>query len=145
VLRNEIRELALSFHNLRIRSRIWLLSGLLDNEIDRSTLRVFFAVCRSELNELFGTESAAIYAPLGADGESEQGDFPLHADLYPPSLLLNIFDSVPTDTSGGSIFCNRLLFSSTIANFQRNPGLTSAAGPNTFWRGCCDFYRDSRT
>ncbi len=33
-----------------------------------------------------------------------QGDFPLHSDLYPPAILFNVFDRVPDDNSGASLF-----------------------------------------
>jgi len=44
----------------------------------------------------------SVGAPLASLGKSE-GEFPLHADLYRPEVLLNVFDAIPADGSGRSL------------------------------------------
>lgn len=112
-MRRMLSRLTECLHAIRCRSRLWLFDGLIDAEIDGRTLRAFLAICRSELVKLARDPASAIYQPLGYPSGSEftptdQGDFPLHADLYPPAFLFNIFDNVPADGSGASVFCERL-------------------------------------
>lgn len=53
--------------------------------------------------ELAGDDRAAMYTPLAQTGR-HVADFPLHADLYLPKLLFNVFDHVAEDDSGASLF-----------------------------------------
>jgi len=41
----------------------------------------------------------ALYAPLTP---GNNGEFPLHCDMYIPKRLFNVFDDVPDDDSGAS-------------------------------------------
>jgi hypothetical protein len=94
-----VRSLAAS----RPRREIVLMDGMLSRDIDATRLHALFALLRGALVELAGDERAAMYAPLGEVG-TRAGGFLLHADLYVPSILFNVFDQVPPDESGGSIF-----------------------------------------
>ena len=93
-----------SFQRLRVPSGITCFDQLMDESIDTHTIRSLFAYIRDRLVTLTGDPLAAIYAPLGAVGGPAQGDFPLHSDLYPPAVLFNVFDLVPGDGSGASLF-----------------------------------------
>lgn len=53
--------------------------------------------------------------------------FALHADLYPPMFLLNIFDDVPSDSSGASLFLPAERFFESIHSLQCIPGDIKAA------------------
>ena len=77
--------------------------GLLNDEFTGEHLHKFFAVLRLILVGSSGQEMAAMYAPLGYVGRKAKG-FPLHADLYVPNILWNVFDQVPEDGSGASTF-----------------------------------------
>lgn len=96
--------LAMSFQRLRVPEEITLFNRLIDESIDTCTVRSLFAYIRDRIVSLTGDTCAAIYAPLGAAGGAAQGDFPLHSDLYPPAILFNVFDRVPDDDSGASLF-----------------------------------------
>lgn len=61
-----------------------------------------FALLRAALEEAAGDQWAALYAPLAGVGTT-QGEFLLHADLYVPNVLFNVFENVPRDGSGRSI------------------------------------------
>lgn len=104
VLKQDLEAAADAFlHFPRFEGMIGL-DRLMDDQINGNVLRSFFSVLRSMIASTTGDELAAIYAPLGATGASRQGEFPLHSDLYPPVYLLNVFDNVPSDHSGASIF-----------------------------------------
>ncbi len=102
-LRQHIDSIAMAFHRIRTETGLLLFDNLMDQCIDGNTIRSLFALVRSTLVAKTGDSMVAIYAPLGAVGGTAQGDFPLHADLYPPAYLLNVFDHVPSDGSGASL------------------------------------------
>jgi hypothetical protein len=104
LMQTKMDELVNSFQHLRVPRGITCLDQLMDKSIDTSTIRSLFAYIRDRLVTLTGDPVAAIYAPLGAVGGTAQGEFPLHSDLYPPAVLFNIFDVVPGDGSGDSLF-----------------------------------------
>lgn len=83
--------------------QVFLLTGLLDELASGVTLRFVLAALREAIVELFEDEHAAYYAPLGSTG-SGAGAFAAHSDLYVPELLLNIFEDVPEDETGASVF-----------------------------------------
>jgi hypothetical protein len=79
------------------------LDGLLTDGLSRKSVHLLFAAMRETAVSVLGDSRAALYNPLGSFGKNS-GDFPLHADLYAPRFLFNIFDDVPADGSGASIF-----------------------------------------
>ena len=66
-------------------------------------LHILFASLRHEIARAADNHMAALYAPLGSVGPTA-GEFPLHADLYIPEILFNVFEEVPTDGTGASVF-----------------------------------------
>jgi hypothetical protein len=82
---------------------IMLFTDLLDQDIDGFILRRLFAMLRFGIARSLSDERFSLYAPLGTTGAGA-GDFDLHADLYLPELLFNVFEEVPGDSSGASIF-----------------------------------------
>jgi len=86
---------------------IMLFTGLLDGPLDGFLLRRLFALMRDGVAAVLRDERYSLYAPLGATGRYA-GDFTLHADLYLPELLFNVFEEVPADSSGASIFLHIL-------------------------------------
>jgi len=109
-------------HRLATPSPI-LFSNLLGPNISRPALRVALAGARTTIVQLTGDQRSAIYAPLGIVGETEQEEFPLHADLYPPALLLNVFDDVPDDDSGASIFLPAAKLTRAVGELLDMPNL----------------------
>jgi hypothetical protein len=100
----QVKQVVRALYELKPRAGIVLFDRLFDSRIDGKVLRLLLAAARNELVKMAGDSRAAIYAPLGASGGAEQGDFPIHADLYRPVILWNIFDNVPADGSGASLF-----------------------------------------
>jgi hypothetical protein len=82
---------------------IMLFTGLLDRRLDGHLVRRLFALLRVSVAAVLHDERFSLYAPLGMTG-SHVRDFALHADLYMPELLFNVFENVPADASGASTF-----------------------------------------
>jgi hypothetical protein len=103
-LRDGLGAAARAFHRLSPARGVTFFDRILDDRINGHALATFLGALRNRMVEMTGDELTAIYAPLGATGEAEQGEFPLHSDLYPPVFLFNIFDRVGKDSSGASLF-----------------------------------------
>lgn len=99
----ELRRYAEGLTRLEPGDRLYLLDGLLDEDLDGLGLRALLAALRDALVREQRDPHAALYAPLGSTGPSS-GHFRLHADLYLPHKMMNIFDQVPGDRSGASLF-----------------------------------------
>ena len=102
---------------------IAFLSGLFDDDFGPRGLHTFFAGLRAVLVELSGDPGDALYSPLGVTGP-RAGSFRLHADLYGPEVLLNVFDKVPGDGSGESVFLSVPEFASILSE---TPTMTADA------------------
>jgi len=120
-LQRKLNQLASGFLDIATVSEVVLLRRILDEQIDGPCIASFFAWVRTSLVEVTGEPNAAIYAPLGAVGGTAQGDFPLHADLYVPQFLLNVFDRVPKDGSGASLFLASTELLASIAKLRSIP------------------------
>lgn len=105
---------------MRVSTRIVLLTELLDDGVDGVALHHLFAWLRDDIARRRRHPFGALYAPLGTIGPTA-GDFPLHADLYPPELLFNVFDDVPDDGSGTSLFMPMPCFVRTLPQIERLP------------------------
>jgi hypothetical protein len=102
-IRRSTREYALDLFRMPKPRRIMLLTDLFDDVLDSRCLRILLAMFRSELARAWGDPRFALNSPLSFGTRKDTG-FALHSDLYLPEMLLNIFDKVPTDSSGASIF-----------------------------------------
>lgn len=102
-LGRELNEFARSLMSSVSRGMFVCLDGLLDGACGRRGLHLLFAAMRESIVTQRNDPRAALYNPLGSTGPDE-GDFPLHADLYAPRFLFNVFDDVPGDGSGASVF-----------------------------------------
>jgi hypothetical protein len=80
---------------------IFLFRDLLNKEFRGEQLGKFLTAMREVMVFLTGELHEALYAPLSWVGPKAD-EFPLHADLYAPNLLWNIFDRVPRDGSGAA-------------------------------------------
>src|SRR5262249_18724599 len=85
-------------------------TGLLDDKISGASVHFLFAALRDWFVRRTNSAWSAVHAPLSTVGANVAG-FPLHCDMYIPEILWNVFDEVPSDTSGASTFLpvNRLL------------------------------------
>jgi hypothetical protein len=95
-------QIARALMKLRIKRDALLFRELLDGKFGRKSLVHLWAVLRDCIVGQTGQPMTALYAPLSYVGRSA-GQFPLHADLYAPQYLWNVFDSVPTDGSGAAL------------------------------------------
>ena len=82
---------------------LFFFDGLLSRAYGRRAIHLLFAALREVFVAEYRDPRAALHSPLGS-GRSDQGEFPLHADLYVPRYLFNIFDHIPLDGSGASVF-----------------------------------------
>lgn len=104
-LRRQCAVFAKSLYLTRPDRRLIFFDGILTDEIKTKEIHTLFALLRGAIIELTHDERAALYSPLADAGrKGSGGEFPLHADLYVPQILLNIFNNVPTDNSGASTF-----------------------------------------
>jgi len=99
----ELHRYAYTLTELEPGDELILLDGLIGNGLDGLELRDLLAALRDAVVRERGDQQAALYAPLGSTGPTS-GQFRLHADLYVPHKMMNIFDQVPTDGSGTSLF-----------------------------------------
>lgn len=88
---------------LNISDRIMFLTDLIDETISGNMLRTIFACFRDTHTLLSKDNTSALYAPLGKIGK-RAGEFFLHADLYGPDMLFNVYEEVPDDETGASTF-----------------------------------------
>ena len=105
-------------------TKIMLFDGLIGPALSSSQLHSLFAILRGTLAHLCGNEIFAMYAPLGNVGKWA-GDAPLHADLYAPQYLFNVFDVVSSDDSGASIFLSFPMLRSLLAIIRHLPAETA--------------------
>jgi hypothetical protein len=94
--------------------RVVLFDGLLSEPIDSAALTILLAALRDALVRVHGEPEAALYAPLGSTGP-DAGRFNLHADLYVPHKLMNVFEDVPTDGSGAALFLSAASLMAALA------------------------------
>jgi hypothetical protein len=80
---------------------LFFVRGLITDRISARAVHYLFAVTRDAIAGQSGKKWAALYTPLTT---ATQGEFPLHSDLYVPEILFNVFDEVPCDGSGTSVF-----------------------------------------
>jgi hypothetical protein len=85
--------LANELHTLRPPSDVIFFSDIFGAELNRHSLSLLVAAIRDAIVRITGDYRSALYTPLGSTGRAASG-FPLHADLYVPEMLLNIFDDV---------------------------------------------------
>jgi hypothetical protein len=70
-------------------------------DVGGPNVRFLFALLRQLLGEIAGDPSVALYIPISMAGDAD-GTFPLHADLFPPQVLLNVFVDAPDRPEGAT-------------------------------------------
>lgn len=110
---------AKDLYKLEVKNKIFFLTGLFDI-LSKDQLHILFAYLRSLIVYVEKNEMACLYAPLGSTGIDEK-DFSLHADLYIPYILFNVFEDVPNDESGKSIFLSVSKFKKIVHNTELMP------------------------
>lgn len=105
----ELHRMSEGLQGIDPENQILFFGELLNDEFTGQHLHKLFSVLRLILADTSGQQMAAMYAPLGYVGRKGKG-FPLHADLYFPNMLWNVFDQVPGDGSGASTFLPASIF-----------------------------------
>ena len=98
----EFKLFAQSLYNLDVANRLMLFTDMLNDELDGSTLRRLYGLLRDALVSFSKDPLSAMCQPIKAQKVGK--DFPLHSDLYIPVILFNIFQDVPNDARGSSLF-----------------------------------------
>lgn len=116
-LAESLNSFVLGLYDLDVGGRLMLLDGLLDDKFDGRGLHLLFTYARDVLSALMNDPMGALYTPLSG----RQGEFPLHADLYIPQILFNVFEKVPADTSGTSLFLSVPVFKKLLREVDSLP------------------------
>ena len=95
---------------------------MLSPTLNSNEIRAVFALLRVAFIEQEGNPAASLYSPVSP--EKNDPGFNLHADLYLPTKLWLIFDDVPDDGSGASLFLTR---KQLLRSMQTVPGVPKKA------------------
>jgi hypothetical protein len=118
VLREELLLLASSLRLAGPGGRLMLFTGLLDDYLEGDRLQFLFAGLRAAMVRMTGDRLAALHVPLDS---ADRKDFPLHADLYPPPILFNVFDGVDVGNRGASIFLKTSVLKGRLSRIAEMP------------------------
>jgi hypothetical protein len=110
---------ASNLHGWPVRSGLWLFRGMLDPPLEAGNIRALFALLRASLVTRARDSRAALYAPVSP--ERKDHGFKLHADLFLTTRLWLIFDDVPEDGTGASLFLSRGDLLSTLRTQKEIP------------------------
>lgn len=114
-------EFARALYELPTPSGLLLLTGVFGDFFESTLAPQFASLLREALVLLSRDPLSALYVPLEDTIGVSAGDFPLHADLYLPELLLNIFEDVPPGPSGKSLFLSRDAFLQMLHDCKELP------------------------
>jgi hypothetical protein len=89
----------------RARRQCWFFRDMLDPPFHAGRIRPVIAALRTALCALARDKRAALYAPVSP--ERKDIGFNLHADLFLTTRLWLVFDEVPDDETGASLFLSR--------------------------------------
>lgn len=129
-LRAGLVRFARQLRRLKAPSRIVLLTDLFDDQITGPSLHTLFAAVRAQLIAISGVDRSALYAPVTGSRLA----FPLHADLWHPELLLNVFDHSASEMGGASLFLRKRTLLALLASQQSMPSVVRDEIRNCFGR-----------
>ena len=101
-LARELISFSKCLYNFDVSDRLFLFTDMLDDDLDGRNLGYLFAFFRAALVSLSNDPLSALYQPIKRQKRAKA--FPLHSDLYIPVILFNVFQEVPNDSSGASLF-----------------------------------------
>lgn len=81
--------------------QIFFMTGLSCKE-EGWTIHSIFALLRALIARATRNPWSVMHAPLSSVGKNA-GDFKLHADLYQPTVLFNVFEQLPDDGTGRTL------------------------------------------
>ena len=103
--RNKLFAFAAQLRDGPYREDLYFFRDMLGPPFDTRRIRVVFAMLRMALVMQADDERAALYSPVATE-RSDPG-FELHADLFLTTRVWLIFDDVPDDGRGASLFLSR--------------------------------------
>ena len=121
--RAKLLNFARGLYMVRPAGQVLLFDDLICDYLDGPRLHRLFACLRGAIVEAAGDELAAMYSPLVSDVGKKNLGFPLHADLFIPRVLFNVFDAVPSDDSGASIFLPVATLKSILSQAPKLPSI----------------------
>ncbi|MGY1821634.1 hypothetical protein [Geodermatophilus sp. SYSU D00079] len=80
-----------------------------------SHLSAFLAALKGAIAEASDHHTTSMKAPIGMGSGSEDGSFPLHADIFPGRYLLNVFNEPAPDRQGASLLMSVAEFGTLAA------------------------------
>lgn len=98
---NKLKPYIANLYNFPIGEEVHCFSDLINETITALDFHTIFALLRAGIVETQNNQMEALYAPLTTSNSSY---FPLHCDLYIPKILFNVYEDVPPDDSGKSLF-----------------------------------------
>lgn len=113
----DLNPFAEDLYNLPDSNSIILFDAMLGEHLSARGLHLLFAFFRDALASLSGNPMCALYAPL----RGTQNKFPVHSDLYVPQILFNVFDDVPNDSSGATLFLSGEEFKQLLPTVKSLP------------------------
>lgn len=99
--RCDFKKFSLNFLEYPLQNRILFFTNLINPQILGGDIHLIFSIFSNVIAYEHKYEMGALYPPLTI---SNNGHFPLHCDLYIPQILFNLFDEVPQNNTGASLF-----------------------------------------
>jgi hypothetical protein len=95
------QQCARDLYNFHHDTGLVFLTDLISKDMTAEEFHKVFTLFRSLIVHDCNDEMESLYTPLTP---SNKGFFPLHCDLYIPKKLMNVYEAVPSDKSGASLF-----------------------------------------
>jgi hypothetical protein len=99
---------ARSIGALRCGNKAIFFRDMISSRLSGPELHVIFALLREAIISMHANPAASLYSPVSP--ERKDPGFNLHADLYLTTKLWLIFEDVPNDGTGASLFLSRSAF-----------------------------------
>jgi hypothetical protein len=123
-LRRELLAFTADLPGSSDREDLRLFRDMLVPPFDQGQMRAVFSLFRTALVMIAEDERAALYSPVAP--KSTDTGFKLHADLFLTTKVWLIFDDIPDDGSGASLFVTRRDLLQTVRSLQSIPAMTAA-------------------
>lgn len=113
----ELENLVVGISRFPVGNRLNFFHSLINNRIGGDLFSFFLGYTRSRMAQMNNNEKAALYPPISV--ASEENEFPPHCDLYPPTILFNIFEDPSRGNDGASVFLTiDTLFNEVLPNLN---------------------------
>ncbi len=103
-LRKQLYDVADSFYSLKHSSQPIFFTNMMNEDITFNGLYCFFAALREILIRKMNDRWSVICSPVYTRQKNNEGEFPLHYDMFIPKILFMIYNNVPRGKQGSSTF-----------------------------------------